>query len=101
MGTSFPVSQNPMYWTLLFTWKHKWRRTEVVCKGGSEEKRTRAVPVSERHRGEGVSNANLKMKIKEREESLGLENARRRELCPTGPDERLDVITTKKERVGE
>lgn len=63
------------------------------------------MPVSERHRGEGVSNANLKMKI---EESLGSENAkqkeettRRRELCPTGPDERLVVITTKKERVGE
>lgn len=29
------------------------------------------------------------------------ENTRRRELCPTGHDERLDVITTKKERVGE
>ncbi len=29
------------------------------------------------------------------------ENARRRELCPTGRDERLDMITTKKERAGE
>lgn len=30
-----------------------------------------------------------------------VENAQRRELCPTRPDERLDVITTKKERAGE
>lgn len=51
----------------------------MVCKGGSEEKRTRAVPASECHRreGEGVSNANLKMKMNEREEeSLGSESSK-------------------------
>lgn len=110
-GASSPVSQNPLDWACCSCGKTNAEEQKLcVREGVSEEKRTRAVPASECHHEEGerVSNTNLKIKwMKEKKNwaqettKQEVENAQRRELCPTGPDERLDVITSKKERAGE
>ncbi|RXN05459.1 microtubule-actin cross-linking factor 1-like protein [Labeo rohita] len=53
MGNIIPRFPESHGLSLLFMWKRS--RTEVVCEGGSEEKRTRAVPASECHHEEGES----------------------------------------------
>lgn len=55
MGSIIPCFPESHGLSLLFMWKDKQSRTEVVREGGSEEKRTRAVPASECHHEEGES----------------------------------------------